>query len=92
MGNVTEHMKSALLWLRNRNGDGVFAEKNNKSVLIAGGQRAPIMRATWTRLEAEGLVERYAKRRLRVTLKGLKLNLVGVEESHDQSEYDAPDA
>lgn len=72
---------AALKWLRNRNGDGVFAEKSNKAVLIAGGERAPIMRGTWSRLEACGLVERYGAGRLRVTAAGHTFNLSYVQES-----------
>ena len=71
---------SALKWLRNRNGDGVF-EVNNQ-VLVAAGERAPVMRATWNRLEALGYVERYKLgRRLRVTQSGLAVDLTRVRES-----------
>lgn len=72
-------LPAALKWLRNRNGDGVF---DRHQVLVAAGERAPVMRATWSKLEKIGLVERYMNnRRLRVTAAGLEMDLSGVEES-----------
>jgi ribosomal protein S19E (S16A) len=82
MSKATASQLSALKWLINRNGDGVFGEKSNNSVLIAGGERAPVMRGTWSKLEALGLVERYDKRRLRVTDEGRLVRLDRVEESY----------
>lgn len=77
--SITDAQKSALLWLRNRNGDGVF-DKNQ--VLNASGQRAPYMRNTWSKLESFGLVERYLNgRRLRVTEPGREISLRGVTEN-----------
>lgn len=70
---------SALKWLRNRNGDGVF--ETNNTVLLAAGERAPVMRSTWNKLAAGGFVEFYAKRRLRVTQQGRALDLSQVSES-----------
>lgn len=76
---MTGAQKSALLWLRNRNGDGVF-DKNQ--VLTAGGERAPYMRGTWSKLESCGLVERYLNgRRLRVTEPGREISLRGISEN-----------
>lgn len=70
---------SALLWLKNRGGDGVFDRHN---VLTASGERGPIMRSTWTRLESLGLVERYLNnRRLRLTETGHQIDLSRVRES-----------
>ena len=70
---------SALKWLRNRNGDGVF---DRNQVLNAGGERAPVMRSTWSKLESLGLVERYMNnRRLRVTEAGLLIDTTNVRES-----------
>lgn len=70
---------AALKWLRNRNGDGVF---DRNQVLIAGGEPAPVMRSTWTRLERFGLVERYLEnRRLRLTAEGQRVDLSRFEES-----------
>ncbi|RWP31794.1 hypothetical protein [Mesorhizobium sp.] len=70
---------SALKWLRNRNGDGVF---DRNQVLVAGGERAPVMRATWNKLQASELVEFYMeRRRLRVTKAGYVVDLSRVEES-----------
>lgn len=75
----TEAMLSALKWFRNRGGDGVF-DKNQ--VLVARGERAPVMRATWTRLAEDDLVEFYLHgRRIRISSQGLKVNLSGVSES-----------
>lgn len=76
-------MKSALLWLRNRNGDGVF---QRNQVLLAAGEDAPVMRSTWNRLADAGMVERYAERRLRVTAAGLAADLRGVAESAGQGD------
>ena len=81
---ATPSQLSALKWLLNRNGDGVFGEKSNHSVLLAGGERAPIMRGTWSRLEALGLVERYGNKRLRVTDAGRLVNLSNVRESEGE--------
>ncbi|RWO90901.1 hypothetical protein [Mesorhizobium sp.] len=70
---------AALKWLRNRNGDGVF-DRNH--VLVAGGERAPVMRATWNKLEVADLVEFYHdRRRLRVTDAGKLADVSRVEES-----------
>lgn len=75
----TDSQKSALLWLRNRNGDGVF---DRNQVLNAAGERAPYMRSTWSNLERAGLVERYLNgRRLRITDTGKALDLRGVGEN-----------
>ncbi|TPK15192.1 hypothetical protein FJ872_19545 [Mesorhizobium sp. B2-5-9] len=72
-------MLAALKWLRNRNGDGVF-DRNH--VLVAGGDRAPIMRATWNKLETSGLIEFYLdRRRVRVTQAGCNVDVSKVEES-----------
>lgn len=73
MSDVTQAQLGALKWLRNRNADGVF-DKNQ--VLNAGGERAGVMRGTWSKLEKAGLVERYMKnRRLRVTDAGMAVDL-----------------
>lgn len=80
--SVTDAMLSALLWLKNRNGDGVF-DRNN--VLVAAGEKAPVMRGTWSCLEKEEMVERYANnRRVRLTDFGKLVNLRGVRESESQ--------
>lgn len=77
--SATTACLSALKWLRNRNGDGVF---DRNQVLNAAGERAPVMRSTWNKLEAEGLVEKYLNnRRLRVTEKGVAIDLSRVAES-----------
>ncbi|TIU94521.1 MAG: hypothetical protein E5W09_22905 [Mesorhizobium sp.] len=70
---------SALKWLRNRNGDGVF---DSNQVLVAAGERAPIMRSTWNKLADAELVEFYHdRRRLRVTDAGRLVDVSRVEES-----------
>ncbi len=79
MTTASASQLSALKWLRNRNGDGVF---DRNQVLTAAGERAPIMRATWNKLEACGLVEFYLdRRRLRVTEAGRLVDLSKVGES-----------
>lgn len=76
---LTSSQKSALLWLRNRNGDGVF---DRNGVFVAGGERAPYMRSTWNKLEADGAVEFYLnRRRLRVTDAGKAVDLRQVREN-----------
>lgn len=78
--NPTGSMLAALKWLRNRSGDGVF-EKNHQ-VLVAAGERAPIMRSTWARLAESELVEFYQdRRRVRVTDAGRLVDVSHVEES-----------
>ena len=77
--SATDSQLAALKWLRNRSGDGVF---DRHQVLTAAGERAPVMRSTWTRLERLGLVERYLRnRRLRVTDEGKSVDLRLVQES-----------
>jgi hypothetical protein len=81
---LTDAQKSALKWLINRSGDGVFGRDQ---VLVAGGCRAPIMRSTWNRLAQAGAVEFYMKRRrLRVTDAGRAVDLANVRESYDPDE------
>lgn len=64
---MTAAQKNALKWFRRHNGDGVFDRYN---VLVAAGERAPICRSTWNRLEQLGFVEFYGghngRRRLRL--------------------------
>lgn len=76
---ATPSQLSALKWLRNRNGDGVFAGAGQ--VLLAAGERAGVMRGTWSKLEQLGLVERYDRRRLRVTDAGKAIDLHRVSEA-----------
>lgn len=83
MAKPTGPQLSALKWLINRNGDGLF-EKNN-SVLVAGGERAPIMRGTWNALAKLGLVEFYLhNKRCRVTDAGRAVKLGMVRESEGE--------
>ena len=75
----TRNQRAALKWLKNRGGDGVFDKTN---VLIAGGERAGVMRSTWNTLEALGLVEFYLnRRRVKLTVDGERLKVSDVEES-----------
>ncbi len=79
---------SALLWLRNRNGDGVF---DRNQVLVASGEKAPAMRGTWTKLASFEMVEFYMnKRRVRVTDFGNAVNMNGVVEStNHETDFEA---
>lgn len=87
---ITKAGLSALLWLRNRNYDGVF---DRNQVLVAGGEKAPVMRGTWTKLEKAGVVELYHdRRRVRVTDFGKLVDMRGVRESgprFDDEDIDA---
>lgn len=83
---LTHAQKSALKWLRNRNADGMF---DKCGVLVAAGERAPVMRSTWTALERAGVVTRYGgvkQRRLRVTPIGMAIDLSRVRESENYDE------
>lgn len=83
MSKPTQSQLSALKWLINRNGDGMF-ERNN-SVVLAAGDRAPVMRGTWNALAKLGLVEIYQSgKRLRVTDAGRALKLGMIEESRGE--------
>jgi hypothetical protein len=81
---VTDSQRSALLWLRNRNGDGMF---DRSGVLRAGGQRAGVMRSTWNKLRDAGLVETYNRKRLRVIAEGLAVDLKGAAEPADPDDW-----
>ena len=74
---LTLAQKSALKWLRNRNGTGVFGKDG---VLIAAGERAPIRRQTWNRLIELELMNVDGKR-ISVTNYGRAVDLTGVYES-----------
>ncbi len=56
MTELTKNQTTALRWLKDHGGDGVF-DKNG--VLLAMGERAPCMRATWNALRDAGHVEFY---------------------------------
>lgn len=66
---MTTSQRRALAWLRARNGTGVF---DKCGVLLAAGNQAPFMRATWNALRDEGLIEIDLKR-VRVTPRGYAL-------------------
>lgn len=61
---MTEAQRAALRWFKEHNGDGIFAKDG---VLVAAGERAPVMRSTWNKLALMGMVEFYCEgKRLRV--------------------------
>jgi hypothetical protein len=65
---LTKDQRAALTWFARHGGDGMFARGH---VLLAQGETAPVMRATWNKLATEGFVAFYAnKKRLRLTEKG----------------------
>ncbi len=76
---LTESQLEALKWLREHNGDGVFAGRGG--VMMAGGETGPYMRSTWNALVSYGLLERYGpkNRRVRMTLGGLAVATPSVE-------------
>lgn len=61
----SKSMVEAIEWLRERGGDGVFADRSHQ-VLYACGEKAPFMRSTWNRLRDAGAVEFYGNRRCRL--------------------------
>lgn len=62
---MTRAESEALTWLREHGGDGVFAGRDRQA-LLAQGETAPFMRSTWNSLCAQGLVEFYGNRRIRI--------------------------
>ena len=86
MTALTKSQLSALLWLRNRNGDGVF---DKHRVLVAAGEKAPIMYSTWLALESAHMVEFYMNnKRFRVTEVGKAVNMGSVAESQSRWEIE----
>lgn len=67
MAKITEAQYDALKWLSQHNGDGLF---DKEGVLLAAGERAPVMRSTWNALRDVGLVEFYLKKRVRLSVAG----------------------
>ena len=76
---MTKAEANALTWLRRHAGDGVF---DKHGVLLAAGERAPVMRRTWNAFRDLGLVEFYhpagkdkgrGRGRARVTPRGLAI-------------------
>lgn len=53
---MTKAQRDALTWLHAHGGDGAY---DRYGVLLAGGELAPVMRATWNALQALGHVEHY---------------------------------
>jgi len=86
MTKATEAVLSALLWLKNRGGDGVF-DKNQ--VLNAAGERAPYMRSTWTKLCRAGWAEQYLNgRRIRIAQAGQHVDLRNIRENDACDEWE----
>jgi hypothetical protein len=77
---LTDAHKAALKWLKNRGGDGVF---DKTQCLIACGERAGVRRATWSRLEAAGMIHRHGpkNRRVGVTELGVMTDVSMVREA-----------
>ncbi len=57
--NLSVAQSEALKWLRDRGGDGCF---DNNGIVLAGGETAPVMRATWNALRDLRLIEFYNPR------------------------------
>jgi len=75
---IRASQRLALLWLRNRGGEGVF---NKDDVLIARGELAPVARPTWRKLQSAGLIGSRAPHCVHLTRQGKNFDLHGVEES-----------
>lgn len=60
---MTKAQYSALKWLREHNGDGMF---DRYGVLVAAGERAPHMHQTWKALRDAGVIEYYDNKRVRL--------------------------
>lgn len=52
---LTDSQRSALRWLEERGGTGVW-EKPQNTVLVAAGERAPHQRSTWNSLRDKGYI------------------------------------
>jgi hypothetical protein len=64
---LTEAQRAALRWFKEHNGNGLF---DTSGVLVAAGERAPVMRSTWNLLSVAGFVEFYCDgKRLRAVEK-----------------------
>lgn len=69
----TKSQLRALLWLKNRGGEGVF---NKHNVLLDQGELAGVMRATWNTLADDGLVIYSANKsakRVAITTNGVEV-------------------
>ncbi len=71
---LTAAQSSALKWLSDRGGDGMF---DKSGIVLAYGESAPHTRTTWNQLEALGLVQFYRTRargrgRIRVVQGGVR--------------------
>jgi hypothetical protein len=56
---LSRAQSDALKWLRDHGGDGCF---DHNGIVLAGGETAPVMRATWNALRDLGLIEFYNPR------------------------------
>lgn len=71
--NLTQAQRIAVRWLASRGGDGIF---DLCGVLLARGERAPVMRLTWNALQRLCLGEPYnptgkGRGRYRLTAAGM---------------------
>lgn len=80
---LTKSQKSAIKWLHNRNSDGVF---DKTGVLVAAGERAPIMHTTWNKLVDFGYAQKYNNNRLKLTDKIKMIDLSKIIESGTELE------
>ena len=62
---MTDAQRDALRWFSEHQGDGVFAGRGG--TLLAGGEIAPHTRSTFNALISAGYVEKYGRKRIRLT-------------------------
>jgi hypothetical protein len=68
MSTLTQAQREALEWFSHHNGDGAFA--NRGGTLLAGGEIAPHTRSTFNALISGGYIEKYDRKRIRLTAAG----------------------
>lgn len=79
MSGLTDAQRRALKWLHNRGGSGMFT---HGQVLLASGELAGVMRATWNRLaQANPPAVTIEKKRCQITETGkaVAMNWLGNE-------------
>lgn len=67
---ASDAQQQACAWLAEHNGSGCWG---HDGVLIAGGERAPIMRSTWNALKSRGWVAFEKGTRVEITEEGRKI-------------------
>ena len=80
--SVTPAQASALQWLKDRGGTGVW---DRERVMLASGERAAVMHTTWTSLVRDGLLSRDGKR-FTVTAAGQNMPAVEPSRTIDEDE------